>query len=56
MTKIAHAKRVFGRTKEEQKKITFEDLEKGMVLFKLNDEVKSRNPDDDNDGWKTLYN
>ena len=57
MTKIAHAKRVFGKTKEMQKQITFEDLEKGMVLFKLNDEVKNRNPNDgENENWKTLYN
>ena len=57
MTKIAHAKRVFGKTKEMQKQISFEDLEKGMVLFKLNDEVKNRNPSDgENENWKTLYN
>ena len=56
MTKIAHAKRVFGKTIDEQKKITIGDIEGGMTLFKLNDEVSKRNPDYGNEHWKTLYN
>ena len=41
-TKIAHSKRVFGKSQELKQTITLEDLEAGFRLFSNNDTVKSR--------------
>jgi hypothetical protein len=50
-TKIAHARRVFCLDEEHKKKITFDDLEKGLKIFLNNDEVKKRK---DNDTFKNM--
>lgn len=42
LTKIAHARRVFGKSNTIIKKITKEDLENGLKLYQENDEVKNR--------------
>jgi SpoVK/Ycf46/Vps4 family AAA+-type ATPase len=41
-TKIAHSKRVFGKSAEIKQIITWEDLESGFRLFSNNDAVRSR--------------
>ena len=41
-TKIAHARRVFCKPKDEKTKISMKDLKKGLELYLKNDEVKSR--------------
>ena len=41
-TKIAHARRVFCKKKEEKTILNEKDLENGLKLFLLNDEVKKR--------------
>lgn len=45
LTKIVHSRRIFGKSIEFIKKITFEDLENAMKLYSENDEVKNRNDD-----------
>lgn len=40
--KIAHGRRVFCKSENEKRKITFADLEKGFDMFLKNDDVKSR--------------
>jgi SpoVK/Ycf46/Vps4 family AAA+-type ATPase len=50
-TKIAHARRVFCLDIEDKKKLTFDDLEKGLKIFLNNDEVKKRK---DNDNFKNI--
>lgn len=41
--KIAHSRRIFGKSKELRGKITHEDMEEGLNLYLENDEVKKRN-------------
>ena len=41
-TKIAHSKRVFCKQEEEKKKITLDDLEKGLNMYLSNEDVKNR--------------
>ena len=41
-TKIAHSKRVFCMNKDEKKKISIKDLDKGLELYLKNDNVKNR--------------
>ena len=41
-TKIAHSRRIFGKSISERKNLTTKDLEKGFSLFLNNDEVKKR--------------
>jgi len=41
-TKIAHARRIFGKPETERKNITSEDLNKGFSIFAENEEVKKR--------------
>ena len=41
-TKIAHSRRIFGKSNSERKNITITDLEKGFSIFFNNDEVKKR--------------
>ena len=43
LTKIVHARRVFGKPIEVLKKITNQDLENSLKLYSQNDEVKNRN-------------
>ena len=40
--KIAHSRRVFCKSKDEKKKLTMKDLEKGFEIYLKNEEVKSR--------------
>lgn len=49
--KISHARRVFCLGVEDKKKITFDDLEKGLKIFLSNDEVKKRK---DSDNYKNM--
>ena len=41
-TKIAHSRRIFGKSISERKNLTTKDLEKGFSVFLNNDEVKKR--------------
>lgn len=41
-TKIAHARRIFGKPETDRKIITLEDLNKGFSVFMENEEVKKR--------------
>jgi len=41
-TKISHSRRVFCKPIDEKKKITLNDLEKGLASFLKNDDIKSR--------------
>lgn len=41
-TKIAHSRRVFCKNINEKKKITYEDIEKGLSIYLNNNEVKNR--------------
>ena len=45
-TKIAHARRVFCKPKDEKTKLSMKDLKKGLDLYLQNDEVKSRKEND----------
>jgi Cdc6-like AAA superfamily ATPase len=45
-TKIAHARRVFCKPKDEKTKLSMKDLKKGLELYLQNDEVKSRKEND----------
>ena len=45
-TKIAHARRVFCKPKDEKTKLSMKDLKKGLELYLQNDEVKSRKGND----------
>lgn len=40
--KIAHSRRIFGKPKEERKKIEKIDLDNGLKIFLDNDEVKEK--------------
>ncbi len=42
LTKIVHARRIFGKSNDFLKKITLEDLEKGFKAYCENEEVKQR--------------
>jgi len=52
-TKIAHSRRIFGKDKQERKKLTIKDLEKGFKMYSDNNEVKNRKKD--NSGIEHLY-
>ena len=54
-TKIAHARRVFCRSKDIKKKITLCDLEKGFAMFLDNDEVQERTGKGLDDIAKLMY-
>jgi SpoVK/Ycf46/Vps4 family AAA+-type ATPase len=41
-TKIAHSRRVFCKNLNEKKKITYEDIEQGLIIYLNNNEVKNR--------------
>lgn len=43
LTKIVHARRIFGKSHDIAKKITCKDLENALKLYSENDEVKNRN-------------
>ena len=43
LTKIVHARRIFGKVNDIVKKIIYEDLESALKLYSENDEVKNRN-------------
>ena len=40
-TKIAHSKRVFCKCDDEKKKITLQDLEKGLEIYLKNNDIKN---------------
>ena len=43
LTKISHSRRIFGKSNELIKKITYDDLKNGFKLYSDNDEFKNRN-------------
>jgi replication-associated recombination protein RarA len=45
LTKIVHARRIFGKSNDIVKKISEEDLKKAFNMYCENDEVKNRNDD-----------
>ena len=47
LTKIAHARRVFGKCNSVIKKIIKEDIENALKLYQENDEVNNRDKDKD---------
>jgi SpoVK/Ycf46/Vps4 family AAA+-type ATPase len=53
-TKIAHSRRVFCKPENEKKKITLKDLDKGLEIYLMNEDVKERK--DKQDMEKYLYN
>ena len=52
-TKIAHGRRIFCKQKQDRKKITLKDLEKGFEMYCKNSEVKERH--DTKDQFSHLY-
>ncbi len=52
LTKISHARRVFGKSNDIVKKISIEDIQKAFEMYSLNDEFKNRK----NDVHKYLQN
>ena len=50
-TKIAHSRRVFCKNKNEKKKITLNDLEKGFLMYCEN----SQETKDDKKNYAHLY-
>ena len=53
-TKIAHSRRVFCLPETEKKKINLKDLDKGLEIFLVNDDIKNRK--DEKDMKRYLYN
>ena len=54
--KIAHSKRVFGLSEEEKRKISYEDLEKGLELFLKNTNQKKREAEMERKRiWESIY-
>ncbi len=45
LTKIAHARRIFGKSNDLKKKINKEDIQKAFDIYLNNDEVKNRKDD-----------
>ena len=45
--KIAHSRRIFGKSQELRGKITHDDMEQGLKLYLENDEVQKRNEKED---------
>jgi hypothetical protein len=45
LTKIAHARRIFGKSNDIVKKITKDDLKRGFEMYCENDDVKNRKDD-----------
>ncbi len=55
LTKIAHARRIFGKSNDIKKKITKEDIQKAFEIYLNNDEVKNRKDDMKKYLMETLY-
>ncbi len=55
LTKIAHARRIFGKSRDLVKKINVDDIKKAIELYMENDEVKKRNDDIKKYIHDTLY-
>jgi hypothetical protein len=55
LTKIVHARRIFGKSNDLVKKITLIDLEKGFSLYCENEEVKNRKDDISKYIYNTMY-
>jgi SpoVK/Ycf46/Vps4 family AAA+-type ATPase len=54
--KIAHSKRVFGLSEREKRKISYEDLEKGLELFLKNTNQKKREAEIERKRiWESIY-
>jgi len=54
-TKIAHSRRVFCKSADIKKKITTEDLKKGLAMFLDNEEVKRRKDATLNDSARLMF-
>ena len=55
LTKISHARRIFGKSNDIKKKITKEDIQKAFEIYLNNDEVKNRKDDMKKYLMETLY-
>ena len=55
LTKIVHARRIFGKSRDFVKKINVDDIKKAIELYMENDEVKKRNDDIKKYIQDTLY-
>ncbi len=55
LTKIAHARRIFGKSNDYKKKITKEDIQKAFDIYLNNDEVKNRKDDMKKYMIETMY-
>lgn len=55
LTKIAHARRIFGKSNDLKKKINKEDIQKAFEIYLNNDEVKNRKDDMKKYLMETLY-
>jgi len=54
--KMVHSKRVFGREEREKRKISYEDLEKGLEMFLKNTDQKKREEEKErNRLWESIY-
>jgi SpoVK/Ycf46/Vps4 family AAA+-type ATPase len=47
LSKIVHARRIFGKSNDLLKRITFEDIQNAFKMYCENDEVKNRNEDEE---------
>lgn len=54
-TKIAHSRRIFGKSSDLKRKLNDKDLQKGLEIYLNNDEVKDRKQES-NDHLFTMYN
>lgn len=55
MSKLAYSRRTFGKHQDPPKHLTLRDVEEGLKLFKMNDEVKNRPNDMDNEAYFDKY-
>ena len=55
LTKIAHARRIFGKSNDYKKKINKEDIQKAFDIYLNNDEVKNRKDDMKKYMMETMY-
>ena len=55
LTKIVHARRIFGKSYDILKKVIFEDIENALKLYAENDEVKKRSEDIPKYMYDTMY-
>ena len=54
--KMVHSKRVFGKEEREKRKISYEDLEKGLEMFLKNTDQKKREEEKERKRvWESIY-